>query len=178
MSVLHKVGRWLPPLSALLFVAILCVPGPAGAGDYARNDVSKRKLNFVAMELPSADQTIALMAHGSMSQQIHHLYLGAETLVGSTVEGRPVIGVGLFVGLDAAADAWTPVSMYAQVGSNLLYTFRGIQDLLVFHLETGLRFLVSSHSSPLCELQVGVRVGTSLQHTNVAFVIGGGLSYD
>jgi hypothetical protein len=178
MSVHHDVRRWIPALSMLLFAVLCCGPGSVQAGDYARNDVLKRKFSFVAMGLPAQEPTIALMAHGAISQQLRHLYLGLEAMGGYVVDGRPVIGAGVIAGLDAAPDAWTPVSMYAQTGTKVVYSFRGVQDLLVFHVETGLRFLLSSHSRPHFELNVGMRLGTSLNHGVVAIMMGGTFSYD
>ena len=178
MSVHRNVRRWIAALSTLLLAVVCCAPGSVHAGDYARNDVSKRKFSFIAMGLPSEEQTIALLAHGAISQQLRHLYLGAEAMAGYVVDGRPVVGAGIVAGLDAAPDAWTPVSMYAQTGTKLVYSFRDVQDLLVFHVETGLRLLVVSHSRPHFELNVGIRLGTSLNHSSVAIMMGGAFSYD
>ncbi len=149
-------------LAPLVVIAILLGPRDGYAGDYDRNDVLSRELGFGAMMLPVDGSPVALMVRGSARSHVRRFYFGTEVSAGFVLDVRPLLTVGTMIGLESADDAWQPLRAYAEVGAGLFWANTGPLELLNFHAEAGVRYIVTSFRRPHLSLHMGARALTSL----------------
>jgi hypothetical protein len=162
----------------LLAVVWVLGPAQASAGDYDRNDVLSRELSFGAMMLPVERSPVALMARGAARRHDRRFYFGTEASLGLVLDIRPLLTVGTMIGLETAQDAWQPLRGYVEAGASLFWANTGPRELLNFHLEAGIRYLVTSYRRPHLSLHMGVRALTSLARFGGTVTCGATWTFD
>jgi hypothetical protein len=161
-----------------LGLAVTLAASPAAGLDYDRNDVRGREVSIGAMASPIEGEATAFFVRGTARRHTRSLYFGLEALAGVHVDGRPLLETAGAVGLESAADGWTPVRAYGEAGVGLLYAHTNLADALNFHVEGGLRYQVAAHERPHVLLHIGLRLQTSFSHLGGAVISGVAWTFD
>ena len=130
------------------------------------------------MMLPIDGAPVALMARGAARRHDRRFYFGTEASLGLVLDIRPMITVGTMIGLETADDAWQPLRAYAETGVSMFWANTGPLELLNFHAEVGVRYLVTSYKRPHLSLHMGMRAITSLARFGGTVTCGATWTFD
>lgn len=136
--------------------------GPALALDYERNDVSVRSLGVAAGIASTPGRPVLTWLHGTARHHVRFVYFGMELNAGLTFQPHPFVAAGGFAGVETATSAYTRMRGYAQAGAQAAWMSNRLTDVLLLHVETGVRYLLSSHARPFIGLEAGVRLESNL----------------
>ena len=177
MPAMSPIPRCLA-FAALLVTALLLAPGLAQAGDYDRNVVLSRELGVGAMMLPLDGAPVAFLARATARSHVRHFYFGGELSAGFVLDVRPMVSTAATIGMESADNAWEPLRAYGEAGGGLFWAMSSPRELLNFHIEGGVRYLVRSYRRPHLSLHMGVRALTNFGHAGGTVICGATWTFD
>ena len=130
------------------------------------------------MVLPLKEAPVAFLARATARSHIRHLYFGGEVSAGLVLDIRPLVSAGAMIGVESADNAWEPLRFYGEVGGGMFWAMTSPRELLNFHIEGGMRYLVRSFRRPHLSLHMGVRALTNFGHAGGTIICGATWTFD
>lgn len=160
-------------------LSVLC-PSAATATDYERNDVNGRELGVVVMRTPVAGQPLSMLVSGTARRHTRFFYVGGNLSLGVSLQGQPVTMLSGAVGLETADDGFVRVRGYGELGAGAFWanSDQPVLDLLMFHVETGVRWQMRSWARPHWQLVAGVRLFSNFRYLGFAVLTGMNFTFD
>ncbi|MBP46740.1 MAG: hypothetical protein CMH53_02265 [Myxococcales bacterium] len=170
----HLKGR----LQLFVLASSMLLCSSVWAGDYERNDVSARELGLVSGRFSAGDAPFGFTLRGAARRHTRFFYLAVELEAGATLRPGGYVALGGAVGLETAADAFTRLRGYAQLGVAGQWSHSSLHEVLLFHLEVGARIQLQSNVRPHSYLFVSSRASTNFNDYGAALALGVGWTFD